>query len=412
MGRTVNEARITTRNARAKLQASKTPYWRAIDRGLHLGYRKGKDGGTWVGRLKRSDGKYVTCKLGTADDVVEADGTGVLTYSQAQDAVRRWATEPEGGSADRRQYTVERACSDYLAWLRKHRKAVNDAEYRARVHILPQLGGTPVDQLTARQIRQWHEKLAESSARLRTRPGDAQQWRDDGDDPDSSRRRKSSANRVLTILKAALNQAYRDGKVGSDDAWRRVRPFRNVDEPNIRYLSEAECKRLVAACPADFGDLVQAALYTGCRYGELTALNVGDFDGNARTLRIATSKSGRPRYVILTDEASAFFKQLCADRAADAPLLVRDDGQRWAKSQQKRRLEEACQRAGISPAINFHILRHTHASMLAMQGVPMAVIAHQLGHADERMVQRHYAHLSPSYIADTIRNALPRFGLT
>ena len=49
--------------------------------------------------------------------------------------------------------------------------------------------------------------------------------------------------------------------------------------------------------------------------------------------------------------------------------------------------------------------------MLAMQGVPMAVIAHQLGHADERMVQRHYAHLSPSYVADTIRKSLPELNL-
>ena len=38
-----------------------------------------------------------------------------------------------------------------------------------------------------------------------------------------------------------------------------------------------------------------------------------------------------------------------------------------------------------------------------MSGVPMGVIAAQLGHADTRMTERHYAHLSPSYVADTIR---------
>jgi integrase len=43
--------------------------------------------------------------------------------------------------------------------------------------------------------------------------------------------------------------------------------------------------------------------------------------------------------------------------------------------------------------VNFHILRHTHGSHLAMNGVPLGVIAAQLGHADTRMTEKHYAHL-------------------
>ena len=38
-----------------------------------------------------------------------------------------------------------------------------------------------------------------------------------------------------------------------------------------------------------------------------------------------------------------------------------------------------------------------------MRGVPMGVIAAQLGHADTRMTERHYAHLSPNYVANTVR---------
>ena len=45
-------------------------------------------------------------------------------------------------------------------------------------------------------------------------------------------------------------------------------------------------------------------------------------------------------------------------------------------------------------------------SALAMRGVPMGVIAAQLGHSDTRMTERHYAHLSPNYVADTVRAAL------
>ncbi len=46
-----------------------------------------------------------------------------------------------------------------------------------------------------------------------------------------------------------------------------------------------------------------------------------------------------------------------------------------------------------------------------MRSVPMGVIAHQLGHADERMASKHYAHLSPSYVADTIRQNFPALGI-
>jgi hypothetical protein len=44
-------------------------------------------------------------------------------------------------------------------------------------------------------------------------------------------------------------------------------------------------------------------------------------------------------------------------------------------------------------------------------GVPMGVIAAQLGHQDTRMTEKHYAHLAPSYVADTIRAHFPVLGI-
>ncbi|CAA7614644.1 hypothetical protein MTBUT4_190017 [Magnetospirillum sp. UT-4] len=46
-----------------------------------------------------------------------------------------------------------------------------------------------------------------------------------------------------------------------------------------------------------------------------------------------------------------------------------------------------------------------------MRGTPLVVIAAQLGHSDTRMVEKHYAHLAPSYVAETIRKGFPRLGL-
>ena len=110
----------------------------------------------------------------------------------------------------------------------------------------------------------------------------------------------------------------------------------------------------------------------------------------------------------MTDEAPELIERLSTGRSPGEFLLRRDDGRGWKRAEQLRPMREACARAGVTPAVGFHVLRHTHASILAMQGVPMAVIARQLGHADTRMTERHYAHLAPNYVADTIRASFPR----
>ena len=73
-------------------------------------------------------------------------------------------------------------------------------------------------------------------------------------------------------------------------------------------------------------------------------------------------------------------------------------------------MAEICRAAGVEHA-GFHILRHTYGSKLAMAGVPMAVIAEALGHADERITRKHYAHLAPSYVRDAVRGGLGRLGI-
>ena len=46
-----------------------------------------------------------------------------------------------------------------------------------------------------------------------------------------------------------------------------------------------------------------------------------------------------------------------------------------------------------------------------MRSVPLAVIAAQLGHSDTRMVEKHYGHMSASYVADTVRAAFGSLGI-
>src|SRR6516165_6992422 len=203
----------------------------------------------------------------------------------------------------------------------------------------------------------------------------------------------------------------RDGKITSDEAWRRVEPFEEADAARVRYLTVAEARRLLNACDPDFRTLAQAALATGARYGELAALRASDFNPDSGTIHVRTSKSGKGRHIVLNDEGAALFKSLSAGQPGDALLLTKEDGSTWNKSRQARPMADACKRAKIKPAASFHILRHTWASLAVMAGAPLMVVARNLGHADTRMVERHYGHLAPSYIADAIRAAAPKFGI-
>jgi integrase len=74
-------------------------------------------------------------------------------------------------------------------------------------------------------------------------------------------------------------------------------------------------------------------------------------------------------------------------------------------------MDEACAGARIKPAIGFHALRHTWASLAVMNGMPLLVVARSLGHATTAMVERHYGHLADSFIDEAIRNSAPRFGV-
>lgn len=420
MTRSVRDTNLETRTARLRLPARRKPYWRLLESGLHLGYRRtaGGGGGTWTARRFIGDGKYLEKKVGVADDLQEADGTRLLSFKQAQEAAREWWQAERrrdlGHAPDGGPYTVGRALDDYfVARERRGSKGTTGDRTIAAARITPSLGDIEVSSLTTRRIREWHASIAAAPKLVRTKAKAAQPAEKPHNVTDSEavRARRATANRILTILKAALNHAFHDGRIEGDHAWRKVKPFREVDVPVIRFLTDDEAVRLVNASAGSFQDLVRGALLTGCRYGELTRMRAGDYNPHTGTITVRMSKSGKPRHVVLTDEGQDLFDSLAAGRMTTDLVFKRSDGTGWLASQQQRPLEAACDRAKILPQATFHILRHTYASKLAMQGAPMGVIAAQLGHSDTRMTERHYAHLAPSYVADTVRATLPRLGI-
>ena len=352
-------------------------------------------------------------KIGIADDFANADGIAILNFKQAQDAARDRMVQRahEAAGVARGPLTVRTVIANYVEYLEAHGKTASDVRHRAAAHIDPVLGDVEIGSLTADMLRKWQLTLAKTPARLRTERGQPQQYREfDSSNAEAVRQRRASANKVLTMLKAALNRAFHDGKIPSDAAWRRVKPFKNVERARVRFLTLAEAKRLINACDPEFRPLVQAALASGCRYGQLCRIAVADFNPDAGTVAIHTSKSSKSRHVILTAEGSALFARLAAGRGGAEPLLRRNNGDVFGKSYQGRPMAEACRRAKLKPAISFHGLRHTWASHAVMNGVPLLVVAKNLGHRDTKMCEAHYAHLAPSYEIDQIRKGAPQFG--
>lgn len=413
MARTVRDANLETRTARSRLKARGKPYYRVLEPGLHLGYRKPLSGtGKWVARHYIGDQKYEVETLPSADDYSDADGVEILSYQQAQVLARsRMVKRAHAAAGKTGPLTVSDAIASYIEFLETNRKSAQEAQYASDAFILPVLGAVEIEALTTDQIRKWHTGLVKAQPRIRTKAGEKQQYREiDADDPDYARRRKSSANRILTVLKAALNRVWRDEKVSSDKAWRRVEPFEDVEAARVRYLQIDEAKRLLNACEPGFRRLVRGALETGARYGELCRLTVSDFNKDSGTIQIQRSKSNKGRHIILSEDGVAFFKSITAGRRGSDALFAKDDGNEWLRSHQAEPMDEANERAKLDPPINFHGLRHTWASHAVMNGVPLIVVARNLGHSDTRMVEKHYGHLAQSYVADAIRAGAPKFG--
>lgn len=408
MARTDRGSNLHSRTARLKLKEGKRHFAKSFQRAVAVGYRRGGRRSSWFVRIAIGDGLYTMIQLGTADDFTEADGVDVLDYFQATEKARQAAALRErakAGEVATSKATVDDAFDAYLANAHvEGKKTAADMERSAKNLIRPTLGKIQLSKLRKGDVSAWRDEMA---AFNRTRSGKAVPI--DKTDADALRRGRSKANRLLNTLKAALNYAYYNHMTGSDAAWKTVKAFKNVDAPKVDYLTLDEATRLVNASAPDFRPLVQAALYTGARYGELTKCKVRDYNPEARTLYLTETKNGKPRHVPLTTQGAALFERAIAGRQANDCIWIRNDGLPWGKSHQIRPMREACDAANLR-RIGFHILRHTYASQLVMNGTPLQVVSNALGHSDTRITEKHYAHLADSHMNETIRKHLPDIG--
>jgi integrase len=443
MSRTTQEASIQSPTARARLAGRTEPYYRSLQRGLALGYRRGKNGGSWLARTRDPvrDG-YSETKIGPADDEGEKTVQG-LSYDEAAQRAREIFAQEEAKRTSGVQPGAKRKVVDNVLDLyvdgyisgaaRRDEKPGRDLKNLNSIltaHIRPALGKIRLDQLNADMLERFKSALASApklsrngkAARLAvngaTHPSEAEGLASiPSGDPDDReqheermRKRRARANRIITALRAALNYAVRKKMIATDTAWRTaLKPFPGVDGISERYLELKECKALQDHADDDFRPLVTGALFTGGRYGSLGNLKAKDIDFRSRTALFRVTKSGKKQSVKLTAPACKFLKAQIERKSADDYVFVKSSGERWKPSDQARRMSDACAGAKIEPPITFHELRDTFASHLVMAGVPILTVSKLLGHADVRITEKHYAHLRPDHLQKAVDESLPDF---
>ena len=159
------------------------------------------------------------------------------------------------------------------------------------------------------------------------------------------------------------------------------------EEALPRRLSPDDLKTLLEATPSEHRLLVDLALTTGLRFGELKRLTWSHVVWKPRPhLALEGTKSGRVRRVPLS---LGIVQELRKARVAAREVLVLPNCPRNTMALRKRI------RKTTGLQLRFHDLRHTFASRYVESGGSLAMLQLILGHSTSRMTER-YARSSDS----------------
>ena len=389
------------------LVARPSPYWNILEYCRHIGVEKLPSGCChWMARIRRVDGKYSQKRIGKLAPIHENG----LSYDQALVIAYDWFNQPGvlavaskpyavGVNAKLKytktndRFTVGDAMQGFVEWKRiaAARTYFETTLSLINHHIVPKLGDLPVEDLTQSTFTRFCVDVLESSPKRgngtqgpRTRLEDLDQER--------LRKRKKTLNTIIGLLRTAIEMSWENGDVESERSWRRLRRVPHADTPRQFFLTRPQAKRLIASCRPDLALLVQAALYSGCRVSELACLKSRDVGGHVFGIYVAPMKSYRGRYVVLPAEGMSFYLDQ-VESLDDEDLVFRmSSGKAWSGCH-KHLFKEAVRRARLPEGFVFHGLRHTYASQLVQAGMPLAIIAKQLGHTNTDTVSRTYGHL-------------------
>ena len=338
--------------------------------------------------------------------VLERRGGTTDTEKQARAEVRRLLDAAEGSKAPSRSPVT---LGEYVnAWIRDRDgfqdKTRDMYAAHARRDIVPTLGAVKLKALTVSMLRDFQTNLREKR-----------------------RLGYNSRRQIHLALHGALNQAVTDGLIPINPAAApgvRPAPERKAAEDLPAFTPDEAAAYMQAAQDGQnrLGMLLAFLLHTGLRKGEALALQWPSvtLDGSAPLVEVRGTRSqsgGRVyenqngktkaarRKVPLSPEALRLLEKVQADTRYDSARLdvpaspyvfskLKDGGGAYRPDNLDRVHTAVCERAGIR-RLPIHALRHTYASLMAMQGMRIEVLAALLGHEDPAFTLRQYRHLYP-----------------
>ena len=322
----------------------------------------------FVSRMVRGRRRYA--KVASADTmtVPEARREARKLLATFLDTVKKDAARRRPGRP------MDAFAEEFLDRYARHWKprTLQSNRYLLRNHILPAFAHLTVDAITVEHVRDWFASMAE-------RPG--------------------SANRAMPLLSVMMRMAELWGyRPHNSNPCNKIRRYRT--EPKERFLTAEEMARLNAVLARDefycphIVAIVRLLMLTGCRAGEIASLE-WDWIRDKR-IHLPDSKSG-PRTVWLSSAARAVIDAI-PRYSPDCPYLfpgrpptrpIDSFGYQWSRIRDE---------AGL-PGLRLHDLRHSWASVAAVNGVDMVTIAKLLGHALVETTER-YVHLSDQSVSD------------
>jgi integrase len=198
--------------------------------------------------------------------------------------------------------------------------------------------------------------------------------------------KKQTIRKTVSVLAMVLDHAGIQPNPARDKLTVRMprEERRHVEPPTAEHV-----EAVVRLLPTRYRLPALVLDATGMRIGELEALTWGDIDEPRGRWRIATSKTGRPRWVPPPEIIYAAVLELCPrdDRVPGRPVF-----QGFGADRFRTALTRACTAAGI-PTFSPHDLRHRRVSLLHLRGEPIVRICEFVGHDDMVTNLRTYTHV-------------------
>jgi integrase len=331
-------------------------------------------------------------------------------YFDSKKAALNWLHEQhdkhnKGQLADSGKRTVGQWLDEWLV-LKKPQvemRTYDVWESHVRLHLKPTIGRTPLGKLRPAHVASMYSTLEEQGV--------------------SPAMRK----KIGTTLTMALKDAVRMQYVASNHATAIKKP--KVTEPDIHPLDADQARAFLMATAVDrLHALYVLALDTGMRQGELFGLHwpeidfvsavvtikhsLEERDNGVHRLKEPKTKSSRRRIEVTPAALAALNVHRQQMLAAglycpDGPVFVDTEGNWLRKSNVRRRsFDRALKKAGL-PAIRFHDLRHTAATLMLLSGINVKAVAATLGHSKASTTLNIYAHKLPLMDKERV-NAMQR----